>query len=104
MYGAGEEEEFLRAVEDTLAADVRSTYHTGKQRGGKSAPPAVKEGGGRVDRDLEREYGEGVCSQQVDNVMVRFRVKEGVAKEGEEWVSGSGGRDIVDILGLEWIK
>ena len=104
FYKKGEDEQFLKAVEDTLAADVRSAYHTLKQRGGKSAPPAVVKGGERVDRDLEKEYGDGVCSQQVDVVMVRFRVKEGIPKAGEEWVKGSGGRDIVEILGLEWLN
>ncbi|GMI28829.1 hypothetical protein TrCOL_g2197 [Triparma columacea] len=104
-------DEFRKCVKEVLSADVRSGYGTKKVRKGGAFAPAVDvSGGGRLtdgeDGGEEGRGGEGeeegwgrVNTQQIDNVMVSFRVRE---REGE-W-GGSGALDKVKVVGMAHVK
>ncbi|GMH65943.1 hypothetical protein TrLO_g8823 [Triparma laevis f. longispina] len=85
-------EDFYKTVQEILSCDVRSKYHTKKAREGNSSQPAVSKG---VRVNLEEQ--EGVCRQQIDTVMVYFRVEKNV---GREWGEGSGAEDFLEVIDM----
>jgi len=91
----------LASIEEVLAMDVRSPWQTKKVRQGKSQAEKAK----RLQKTAFQESKATVseCTQQLDNLLIHFTVKE--AEDVEQDTSeGSGAEDLVMVTSIELFK
>ncbi|KAL7580993.1 hypothetical protein ACA910_005806 [Epithemia clementina (nom. ined.)] len=97
-------------IEEVLSIDVRSQWQTSKARSGKSQAE-------RADRlkqletcdvgqvglsDSEHTSGDGCCTQQLDNLLIRFQVQQAKSEGLEQQSSSnSGAEDFVLVTSIQ---
>jgi tRNA-Thr(GGU) m(6)t(6)A37 methyltransferase TsaA len=102
-------------ITEVLSVDVRSKWQTSKARKGKSRAETasrVKEAKQTDDTVTATKTEESVtektakiCTQQLDNLLIKFRVQEGKLDSEDCAVDtqGSGADDSILVLGIEFI-
>ena len=108
-------------IAETLGADVRSAWQTGKARGGRSQAERSRRlgrlgagaetttrgdggaygGGGDEDDDGDRRSRPRLCTQQIDNLLVGYTVEECAGTD--ERSAGSGAEDVVVVHAISLI-
>jgi Uncharacterized conserved protein len=124
-------ERFISCIQQVLSVDVRSKWQTAKARKGKSRAETTqrvkemnkgekvvgaKEKGNDVEVNTveveEKEQQQrdnddgGFCTQQLDRLLIKFRVRQGCAKENERLAvdtQGSGADDVIVVMGVEYL-
>ena len=105
-------------IREVLGADVRSAWQTRKARGGRSQAERSGRLGGRGGKkgDGDGSAGDGVraeeglCSQQIDNMLVQYAIEEPGGEGGEgargvdERSRGSGAEDRVVVHSISLIR
>jgi len=110
----------LRVIEQVLSIDVRSSHQTRKARSGRSQAERAKRVRSRFDVEpvsnpenvderpktnatasciTEEIPGKKMCTQQLDNLLIYFSVKETVAKR--ESSEGSGAEDSITVENIQ---
>lgn len=122
-------ERFISCIQQVLSVDVRSKWQTAKARKGKSRAETTQrvkemnkgekvEGAKEKSNDVEVNSVEveekkerdndvgGFCTQQLDRLLIKFRVRQGCAKENERLAvdtQGSGADDVIVVMGVEYL-
>lgn len=102
-------------IREVLGADVRSAWQTRKARGGRSQAERSGRLEGWTGGGDEGGAGgrppavEGLCSQQIDNMLVQYTIEEPGAGAGEgtrvdERSRGSGAEDRVVVHSISLIR
>jgi len=91
-------EAVLECIRQVLAIDVRSSYQTEKSRQGKFQAERSSRLSGRVDP--VRTLSSTGCSQQIDNLLVHFDVRE-VENPSTNASENSGAEDIIVVTEIE---
>uniref|UniRef100_A0A7S1B9P3 TsaA-like domain-containing protein n=1 Tax=Corethron hystrix TaxID=216773 RepID=A0A7S1B9P3_9STRA len=116
--GESEQTAVRLCIEEVLASDVRSAWQTAKAREGRSQADRssiVSRGWKRVNKNDEDRWttgkGEGVCTQQIDNMLVYFVVEKCKSYEDygdklnlDEIAERSGFRDHVTVEYVELME
>ncbi|GKY91557.1 hypothetical protein MPSEU_000127600 [Mayamaea pseudoterrestris] len=98
--GSGAASSILRCIQQVLSMDVRSSYQTLKVRQGKSQAERAKRVQETITSKEPTLVDDDVCTQQIDNLLVYFKVTE--ATDAERDISnGSGAEDTVLVSRIE---
>jgi hypothetical protein len=102
---------------ETLEADVRSAWQTGKARGGKfqaersrrlagngaTAAVAAAQDDGGTGNDVGDDDRPRLCTQQIDNLLVGYTIEERRSGCMDERSAGSGAEDVVVVRSISHI-
>ncbi len=104
---------------ETLEADVRSPWQTGKARGGKFqaersrrlagdgativAVAVAARDDGRTGNDFVDDDRPRLCTQQIDNLLVGYTIEERRSGCMDERSAGSGAEDVVVVRSISFI-
>lgn len=102
-------ESAMKAIQQVLAIDVRSSYQTKKSRLGKfqaerssriKGPNAVESSNTSPSSTLEKTDTSS-CTQQLDNLLVHYSVEKGTSSNGPNSCSeNSGAQDILSVTSI----
>ena len=102
-------------IEEVLAIDVRSQWQTTKARKGKfhaeraarlrQGPVVKTDPGGSRTADVESAVNVGSCTQQLDNLLITFKVQEGPNDHTNISASNaSGAEDCLIVTSIELLQ
>ena len=109
---ASDEEAFdsiKSCIEEVLSVDVRSKWQTKKARLGKSRAETAKRVKEIQEQDIkeesEKEQVDDICTQQLDRLLIKFKVDEKHDEQNTVAVDtkGSGADDAIVVVGIEYI-
>ena len=110
---ASDEEAFdsiKSCIEEVLSVDVRSKWQTKKARLGKSRAETAKRVKEIQQEDIKEEESEkeqvnDICTQQLDRLLIKFKVDEKHDEQNPVAVDtkGSGADDAIVVVGIEYI-